>query len=564
MIKKILSTLLLIGIFTFAIGTVNVSAALITGRCGENLTYVLDEDCTLTISGTGDMYDYAYKYTGDKTSTAPWFSNADIIRKIVIGENVTSIGDYAFYRFENVNLNDVAIPNSVTRIGKGAFSECNYLDGLTIPDSVTSIGDSAFSNCLNLKIIKLPSGLTSINSYMFQSCQNLTEVIIPDSVTTIGQNVFRYCYALTTVKLPENVTSIGDNTFESCSSLTSITIPEKVTKIGNNMFYRCAGLTSITIPEKVTSIGNNAFSSCTGLTSITIPKNVKTIGTYVFTNSTNIENIFVDSNNQYFTVVDGILFDKNMTTLICYLPKKADKSYVIPDSVKTIATAAFNGNTNLTSVTIPSTIKTINISAFTNCSSLTNVKYNGNETLWKKISVGDYNVPLTGATKEYFWYVTYIDENGNIFAKDTVTAGTTVTLPEIPTDDGCYVEYYGDEALTTLFDATSAIDANTNIYYKVISPDAITAEVQKDSTGYFFTIKLNESKIASFEEATLFAAVYDGDKFVAFSAMTIVPEGTEIPVFVETAQAATDAKFIIFDGFANLKPLCEHTELTVN
>ena len=183
------------------------------------------------------------------------------------------------------------------------------------------------------------------------------EIIIADKingvpVTSIGNNAFFCCTSLTSVTLPDSVTSIGNNAFSCCTSLTSVTLPDSVTNIGGGTFYYCTSLISITIPNSVTSIGNNAFPGCTGLTSITIPDSVTSIGYHAFDNCTSLTSINVDENNQNYKSIDGVLFDKNADTIICYPAGKTDKSYAIPDSVTSIGDYAFTNCTSLESITI--------------------------------------------------------------------------------------------------------------------------------------------------------------------------------------------------------------------
>ena len=161
------------------------------------------------------------------------------------------------------------IPNSVTSIGRFAFSRCTGLTSVTIPNSVTSIGSDAFSYCTGLTSVTIPNSVTSIGGEAFSRCTGLTSITIPNSVTSIGESAFYGCTGLTSVTISNSVTSIGDNAFSYCTGLTSVTIPNSVTSIGNYAFFRCTGLISITIPNSVTSIGYLAFRGCTGLTSIT-------------------------------------------------------------------------------------------------------------------------------------------------------------------------------------------------------------------------------------------------------------------------------------------------------
>ena len=168
------------------------------------------------------------------------------------------------------------------------------------------------------------------------------------SVTSIGENAFYWCRSLTSINIPSSVTTIGGWAFRYCKSLTSIDIPSSVTSIGNYAFYSCSSLTSIDIPSSVTSIGEAAFDWCTGLTSITVS----------------------DSNANYYSI-DGVLYNKAVTQLICCPGAKT--SIDIPSSVTSIGDYAFGGCESLTSVDIPSSVTTIGEWAFGNCTSLTSI-----------------------------------------------------------------------------------------------------------------------------------------------------------------------------------------------
>jgi hypothetical protein len=153
-----------------------------------------------------------------------------------------------------------------------------------------------------------------------------------------------------TYVIPSSVASIEISAFYRCGSLTSVTIPSSVTSIGDRAFSLCISLTSITIPSSVTSIGNDAFFSCESLTSITL-----------------------DNRNPVYASIDGVLFDKNIRTLIQYPEGKNQKTYAIPSSVASIGYRAFCLCSSLTSVTIPSSVTSIGESAFSGCSSLISI-----------------------------------------------------------------------------------------------------------------------------------------------------------------------------------------------
>ena len=221
------------------------------------------------------------------------YNNA--IKKIEIGDGVTSIGDCAFYYCHS--LSSITIPETVTSIGNNAFQNCYSLSSITIPETVTSIGANTFAYCYSLSSITIPETVTSINDNAFYNCHSLSSITIPDSVTSIFNKAFAYCYSLSSITIPDGVTSIGNNAFQNCYSLSSITIPDGVTSIGNNAFQFCSSLSSITIPDSVTSIGNSAFNSCYSLSSITIPDGVTTIGNSAFQNCYSLSSI---------TIPDGV------------------------------------------------------------------------------------------------------------------------------------------------------------------------------------------------------------------------------------------------------------------
>ena len=303
-----------------------------SGECGAdggNVTWVRDSDKVLTISGTGAMHNY------HGNNHAPWYSN-------------------------RYNIKDVQILDGVTTIGNFAFAECSNLINVTIPNSVTSIGENAFEFCSRLTNVNIPNSVTSIESEAFFCCSSLTSVTIPNSVTSIDG--FRGCSSLTDVSIPDSVTSIRALAFDGCSSLTSVTIPNSVTSIGSSAFEGCSSLTSVNIPNSVTKIGSGAFSRCSSLLRVS-----------------------VDTQNPSYCVADDVLFNKEMTELIQYPAGKPDSNYRIPSSVTAIEGYAFDGCSNLTSVTIPNSMTSIGWYAFYGCSSLTNVSIPNSVT-----SIGNY------------------------------------------------------------------------------------------------------------------------------------------------------------------------------
>ncbi|MBR3108105.1 MAG: leucine-rich repeat protein [Clostridia bacterium] len=206
-----------------------------------NLTWTLDNNGLLIISGTGAMKDL---YESVK---APW--GVYVINQVEIQQGVTSIGNYAF--FEYSSLTSVTIPNSVTSIGEGAFAFCKMLKKIDLASGNNSFCsvNGVIMNKAKTKIITCPAGKTGT-------------YVIPSSVSIIGVYAFAGCSSLTSVTIPNSVTSIDAYAFRGCTSLTSMTIPNSVTSIGYLAFSDCSSLTSVTIPNSVTSIDKGAFICC--------------------------------------------------------------------------------------------------------------------------------------------------------------------------------------------------------------------------------------------------------------------------------------------------------------
>ncbi len=369
-----------------------VASTVKSGMCGDNLTWTLNDDGVLAISGTGGM-------TGYPPSQSPWA--AAKIKSVVIESGVTSIGNNAFSNCSG--LSSVEIPDSVTSIGYSAFSSCSNLTSVEIPDGVTSIGYSAFSYCISLTSVKIPNSVTNIGYSAFSNCSGLSRIEIPNSVTSIGDNVFVSCNSLSSITIPNSITSIGQGAFAGCSNLASVEIPDSVTSIGSGAFQGCSSLTSVAIPDSVTSIGGSAFQWCSSLTSVKIPDGIVTINSYVFSNCSSLTSI------------------------------------TIPDSVTNICPDAFSNCRGLTSVEIPDSVTSIGPSAFCDCSALTDVYYGGSRAGWNKIWIYEYNDQLTGATIHYAKTDPTATPTQTPMPTPIVTPNPTATpaAPPVPTSGTC-------------------------------------------------------------------------------------------------------------------------------
>jgi hypothetical protein len=510
------------------------------------------------------------------------FSNCFSLTSVNIPDSVTSIKNGTFQSCSS--LVSIDIPNGVTSIEYSAFADCSSLMSVNIPDSVTSIRDRAFADCSSLVSIDIPNGVTSIGESAFAYCSNLKEIkvamenqsytdqdgvlfgkdmrtliwyprgkenlayTIPDSVTSIGNNAFEGCSSLTSVNIPDSVTSIGNNAFESCSSLvsidipngvssieyrafaycsslTSVNIPDSVTSIGEGAFEYCSSLTSINIPGSVTSIGHGVFANCSNLASVDIPDSVTSIGAYVFLNCSSLKEIKVAVENQSYTDQDGVLFSKDMRTLIWYPLGKENLAYTIPDSVTSIESRAFENCSSLSSVDIPDSVTSIESRAFANCSSLASVDIPNSVT-----SIGHGAFEYCSSLKEIKVTMenqNYADLDGVLFSKDIrwliqYPAGkenSAYTIPDSVTYIG--VTYIGDSAFKGCSSLTSINIPNSVISIKfrmfencsslvtVNIPDSVTSIENYAFEGCF--------SLTIYGGAYSYAARYSRDNEIPFA-----------------------------------------------
>ncbi len=181
----------------------------------------------------------------------------------------------------------------------------------------------------------------------FANNQEIESIVINSGVTSVGDSAFVACTSLTNVKLPNSITRIGDSTFSLCDSLSAVTIPNSVKSIGNYAFEGCCAITNISIPNSVISIGGSAFYECTKLLNITIPYSVTSIGKYSFSGCKNLTDIYVSSQNTAYSSLNGILFNKNQSELICCSMGNDRTEYYITDTVVSISDSAFTDCKNI-------------------------------------------------------------------------------------------------------------------------------------------------------------------------------------------------------------------------
>ena len=382
------------------------------GFCGSTVKYTIDNDGELRIFGTGDMYNYTYEDVGSSSfpSNVPdWYDLRSDIKRIVIEQGVTSIGNAAFINLENVE--SIEIPEGITNIGEGAFYRCLSLKEIILPQSLQSIRTHAFHYCNALTDIKIPANVNEIDLNAFSWCYSLstltvaadnatyssldnilfnksqTELIfcpkarsgsytVPASVKRIGERAFDECTKLTEISLPTGLISIGDYAFCSCESATKIDIPETVNYIGDYAFYYCRKMTEAHIPAGITSIANHAFHSCMGLTDVTLPENLKTIGDHAFDHCQMLQEIEIPEGvteigtNAFFNCqFSKIVIPAGVTKISdrCFGSCILLSDISLPEGLLEIGAGAFANCNQMVSFNIPDHVKVIGENAFTNC-----------------------------------------------------------------------------------------------------------------------------------------------------------------------------------------------------
>lgn len=366
--KKHITRLLFAALLLLAL-CIGASAAGTSGKCGPSAYWSFDSSTgTLTISGSGAMNDYEYG------NDYPWMDYRDSIQTIVIGDQITQIGRYAF---PWTACSTIQFGKSVRSIGAKAFSGCRNLNGdLTLPDSVQIVGDSAFSGCTGLNgTLTLGSSLQTIGAGAFHFCPFSGDLVIPDNVTSIGDSAFYISDYLRpetqgTLTLGKNLRTIGAFAFRESTYTGSLTIPDSVVEIGERAFYQCENLNgTLTLGRSLRTIGKEAFYWCAFTGSLTIPEGVAEIadGAFSSLHQFNRDGMF-----------NGTLtLPSTLKTIGAEAFAYTDFSgeLLIPDGVTSIGANAFAkcdgfGGT----LSLPDSVKTVGESAFYQCEGFTGLK----------------------------------------------------------------------------------------------------------------------------------------------------------------------------------------------
>jgi len=457
----------------------------------------------LTLTGNLNDTDIIFlrDMAGSTSDNKPTEGNLSVLD--LSGVNISTIGERAFNSC--TSLTSIIISNSVTSIGRWAFQYCANLTSITIPNSVTSIGNNAFGGCTRLTSITIPNSVTSLGTSVFYGCSSLTSITLPNGITSIYGSVFYGCTSLASIIIPNGVTSLGSMAFYGCTSLTSITIPNGVTIIGKT-FYGCTGLTNITLPNSLIHIVDSAFYGCTSLASIIIPNGVTNIAENCFKNCISLKEFVVSEDNTEFSTIDGVLYNKDRTTLRCY-PSAKSVAYTIPNGTTSIERNAFRGCTSLTNVTIPNGVTFIGLYAFADCTSLTSITIPNGIT-----SIFGYTFEGCTSLKEI-----YNNSPMPQAIHESCFNGVDKKTCKLYVPKGSYNAYWVSPIWGEFLNIIDGNDdtANDNISDKNITisnyPNGISIKAEQPTTIYIFSMsgqKVYEAKIQGTENITLNKGIY--------------------------------------------------------
>ena len=327
------------------------------------------------------------------------------VEKIVLPNTITEIGDDAFASC--INLKKINIPDSVTSIGSHAFWNCRSLESINIPDHCTWINEMTFFNCKSLKSISLPSHLLGMDRSAFTGC-GVEKIIIPGSVSKIEYYAFSGS-KLKYVEIENGVKGIEDGAFYDCEDLIEVSIPESVTSIYYNSFYECKKLQAINVNDDNTAYTSengvlmnknktriNVYPSGKKESVYNVSSGVTKIDEYAFYNCNNLQAINVNDDNTAYTSENGVLMNKNKTSIEVYPSGKKESTYTIGKSISYVDASLFKYCSNLQAFNVEE--------ENANYSAEDGVLFNKDKTEIKRYPVGKTDAYIINSSVTYIGY----------------------------------------------------------------------------------------------------------------------------------------------------------------
>lgn len=313
-----------------------------SGDTDDGLSWIWSRETgELIVTGEGAMNGYT-------STTMPWYEVLPYTTSIIIGEGITSIGKFAFYKA--VNVTDIALPSTLTEINDRAFEYCDLLEKIVVPDSVISIGFRSFANLESLKFVSVPAS-AKYYSYSFYNTRNVEDIYITcgvDGVMPDVQTTYESIFPI----FPDNDHNGNYDPWKYADN-AAVKISEGVKEVGDYTFWECDGIKEIYIPSTLTDLN---------------------LGNGVFYNNFNLDTIVVSENNEVYCSFENCLYSKDMAQFLLY-PQGSDATeFIMPKSVKEIRSYAFHDCNFLETVNLGKSLEVIGGVAFWECDNLKTLK----------------------------------------------------------------------------------------------------------------------------------------------------------------------------------------------
>ena len=451
--------------------------------------------------------DFLYRETNGKYTMIAYLGEDAVLTLPSTTQNGYSyelaLSRYGFYD----QVRTVILPEGVTALSNGAFTDANHLAEVVLPDTLTAIGNQAFKGCTSLTAITLPESVTTIGESAFEGA-GLVQIVIPENVTSLGRYSFRDCVSLRNVTLPNTLTVINDRLFAGCTSLTSITLPEGVTTIAEGAFLDCAQLSSINIPKSVTTVRARAFEGTllvetmgkkvngasyiqdvlvavdTDTVYLDLLPETRVIARDAFTDCVLLKHVTVTGNNH--SVLSELA---NVETLVI---KKMPTTHTIRQYFATVPTTLKN-------VVILDTTG-VNKNSFTSITGVTiYVAAEEADVRW------DHNYPGWNNENHVIYgdrwvNVTFRDETGAIFYSEPTFTSQVIRLPSVAEKrDGAYLvkpigwDLDGD-GIADSIPATSIVDIDATLLVERVPVTYTVTVLDKDGETPLFVIHIKEGE----------------------------------------------------------------------
>lgn len=293
-----------------------------------------------------------------------------------VPDDVRVIGEGAFFYS---GVTKVYIPASVEVIDKSAFYLAQSLQSVEFAANsrLKTVRDLAFSECIQLQEIALPNSVDSLGANVFTFCDALRKVTLPSSLKKLSYGTFSSCVALTRIVIPQACKVVGEFAFGNCTGLSYVEI-QGADSISTKAFYHCSVLPSLKLPETLKAIGDSAFMRCDALASLEIPASLEQVGDKLFLRCPYFEGFTVASGSRNFVSENGVLYSLDKTVLHECPQQYVTEMFDVPASVKTIRPKAFFECNGVKGISIPETIEGIGLAALSN-NGMTMFSFTGNE-----------------------------------------------------------------------------------------------------------------------------------------------------------------------------------------